>query len=137
MIREMSEIQMLRKNNRFGWWAIAAVTYFLTATPHATADETLYAIKDSFLTQSSRNTNEGGNHVLRLRALGNNRAIVAFDLSSVDLTGLTKATLVLTIRMPRRTGVPAEPSGLTVSSSPSPRATAGTWAAVFEVRGQE
>ncbi len=88
---------MLRKKDRFGWWTIAGVACFLMATPYATADETLYAIKDSFLMQWSRNTNEGGNHILRLSALGNNRTLVAFDLSGVDLTGLTTATLVLTI----------------------------------------
>jgi hypothetical protein len=61
------------------------------------ADEHLTASKDSFLTQGSPNTNEGGNPILRLQASGNNRAVLGFDLSGIPLEGLQQATLVLTI----------------------------------------
>ena len=54
-------------------------------------------MKDSFRHARFGNTNEGANPILRLQASGNNRAVVAFDLSGVNLTGLTKATLVLTV----------------------------------------
>ena len=85
-----------QKTKQHVGWIFTAL--FLTMfIPFAGADETLHAVKDSFLMQGSANTNEGANPILRLKASGNNRAVVAFDLSEVNLTGLTKATLVLTV----------------------------------------
>jgi uncharacterized repeat protein (TIGR01451 family) len=58
---------------------------------------TLTAVKDSFLRQGSNDTNEGAGERLRIQNSGNNRALVAFDLSGVSTAGLISATLVLTI----------------------------------------
>lgn len=57
----------------------------------------LGANKDAYLRSGSLNTNEGANPGLRMQASGNNRLIIGFDLDEVDLTGLTKATLVLSL----------------------------------------
>ena len=43
------------------------------------------------------NTNEGANERLILRSFGPNRPVVAFDLSGVSRSSVTKATLVLTV----------------------------------------
>jgi hypothetical protein len=57
----------------------------------------LLSFKDSFLRDGADNTNEGANPLLRIQASGHNRAVVAFDLSGIDTTRVTSATLILTI----------------------------------------
>ncbi len=52
--------------------------------------------KDSFLREGARNRNEGANPSLRIKAAGDNRALVAFDLSGMPVSRVTKATLILT-----------------------------------------
>jgi hypothetical protein len=52
---------------------------------------------DSFLRAGAPNTNEGANPRLHIQGAGNNRVLVAFDLTGVDLTRVTRATLILTI----------------------------------------
>ncbi len=64
----------------------------------ASADVTKTAVKDSFLPRGNANQNEGANGILSLH--GHDRVVVAFDLSGVNLTGLTRARLVLTIVSP-------------------------------------
>ena len=63
----------------------------------ASGDDTCTAVKDSFLTQGSKNRNEGINEILRLQSSGNNRALVAFDVSGLSLGSVTSATLVVSI----------------------------------------
>jgi len=58
---------------------------------------TLHAVRDTFLRRGSPNTNEGANPGMRLQASGDNRALVAFNLSNVPLERLTSATLHLNI----------------------------------------
>ena len=62
---------------------------------------TLSAFQDSFLRGGNVNRNEGANPRLRIRASGNNRALVGFDQAAIDAFinsfGLTKATLTLHI----------------------------------------
>lgn len=52
---------------------------------------------DSFLREGHEDQNEGANPGLILRKQGSTRPMAQFDLSGVSLTGLVKATLVLTI----------------------------------------
>jgi hypothetical protein len=63
----------------------------------AVPEEHIPAVADSFLRQGAPNTNEGANPRLRIQDAGNNRALVAFDLTEVPLDRVTRATLVLTI----------------------------------------
>ncbi len=62
---------------------------------------TLAAVEDSILRKGNSNRNEGANPRLRVRASGNNRALVAFDSAAIDAflnaASLTGATLSLTI----------------------------------------
>jgi hypothetical protein len=58
---------------------------------------TLVAVKDSFLRDGADDTNEGANERLRIQNSGNNRALVAFDLSGISTTNLVSATLVMNI----------------------------------------
>jgi hypothetical protein len=58
---------------------------------------TLRAEKDAFLRNGSPNTNEGANEQLRIQASGNNRVLVGFNLSSINLSGLVSATLLMTL----------------------------------------
>ena len=58
---------------------------------------TLEVLQDSYLRQWAPNTNEGGSSKLRVKALGNNRALVKFDIGGADLAGLISARLVLTV----------------------------------------
>jgi probable HAF family extracellular repeat protein len=53
--------------------------------------------QDSFLRAGAHNTNEGANPRLHLQGAGNNRVVVAFDLTGVHLARVTSATLILTI----------------------------------------
>jgi len=53
--------------------------------------------KDSFVRGGNNDRNEGANYIMRLQDSGNNRALVAFNLAGINLMGLKKATLVLTI----------------------------------------
>lgn len=62
-----------------------------------TVNGSVLATKDSFLRDGSENTNEGANNQLRIQATGNNRVVVAFDLSGISTVGLQSATLVLNI----------------------------------------
>ena len=57
----------------------------------------LHAVADSYLRQNSKNRNEGANPLLRIQKSGKNRAIVRFDLNGVNLSGLKKAVLVLSV----------------------------------------
>ena len=57
---------------------------------------TITADKDAMLRAGSINRNEGANPLLHLSTL--RRPVVGFDLRNVDLSGLTSATLVLTIK---------------------------------------
>ena len=57
----------------------------------------LYANQDSFLRGGNKNRNEGANPRLRIQATGNNRAVVDFDLTGIDTSSVTQATLILTI----------------------------------------
>jgi uncharacterized repeat protein (TIGR01451 family) len=68
-----------------------------TCTFTVTVSGALAALKDSFLRQGNNDTNEGANERLRIQNSGNNRAVVAFDLSGVATSGLVSATLVLNI----------------------------------------
>jgi hypothetical protein len=58
---------------------------------------TLVAVKDSFLRDGADDTNEGANERLRIQNSGNNRALVAFDLSGISTANLVSATLVMNI----------------------------------------
>ena len=58
---------------------------------------TLLSIRDSFLRNGADDTNEGANERLRIQNAGNNRVVVAFDLTGISTAGLQSATLVLTI----------------------------------------
>src|SRR5262249_59520208 len=66
-------------------------------TAPAPTSTTIAAAEDSFLRRQAVNTNEGANGRLILRKSGPNRPIVAFDLSGVSRSAVTKATLVLTV----------------------------------------
>lgn len=59
---------------------------------------TLFSTQDSFIQKWKKNDNEGGHSRLLVGGLGKNRALVGFDLSEVSLDGLTKATLVLSLK---------------------------------------
>ena len=62
--------------------------------------ETLFlALKDTILSEGYSNANEGANPSLTLEEIRgkNTRSIVAFDLEEVDESGLSRATLVLSI----------------------------------------
>lgn len=59
---------------------------------------TLTADRDTFLRSGMQNTNEGANEILRVRASGKNRALIAFNPLEINTVGLTKASLVLTIK---------------------------------------
>jgi len=61
------------------------------------SETTLHALNDSFLRNGSKNRNEGANPRITIRATGNNRGVVEFDLSSIDLSAVATATLVMTI----------------------------------------
>jgi len=67
-----------------------------TPTPGPTST-TIPAVEDSFLRRGAISVNEGANANLILRGSGPNRLVVAFDLSSVSPSDVTKATLVLTV----------------------------------------
>lgn len=54
-------------------------------------------LQDSFLREGKPNLNEGANPMLLVRKKGDVRSLVQFDLSSVNMSGLSKATLVLSI----------------------------------------
>ena len=58
---------------------------------------TLTAEKDSSLRADDKHANEGANPRLHLRAPSPRRVVAAFDLSDVDLAGVLRAWLVLTI----------------------------------------
>ena len=83
--------------------------FWLDSTPGSTS---IHANADSTLSQQNPHRNEGANPLLYLshRPEVRERArnpILGFDLSQVDTTGLTKATLVLNIqecKLPRRFG---------------------------------
>jgi hypothetical protein len=53
--------------------------------------------QDAFLREGKSNTNEGINPMLLVRKKGDIRSLVGFDLAGQNLSGLQKATLVLTI----------------------------------------
>jgi hypothetical protein len=53
--------------------------------------------QDAFLREGKPNVNEGANPMLLVRKKGDVRSLVQFDLSSVNLASLSKATLVLSI----------------------------------------
>lgn len=80
--------------------------------PPRPSSQTLPASKDSILSQQNPNRNEGANDLLRLshrpeEKNKSNNPIVAFDLSGVDLSGLTRARLVLNVQeceQPRKWG---------------------------------
>ncbi len=77
---------------------IAGNTGEATATVTVAGPVVLEASQDSFIYSNPKNANEGGNTFMQLDKKWSNRALVAFDqLSTLDLQGLTKATLVLTI----------------------------------------
>ncbi|MGI9491278.1 MAG: kelch repeat-containing protein, partial [Geminicoccaceae bacterium] len=60
----------------------------------------LAVVKDSFLRKGNVDRNEGANPRLRLRATGNNRAVMSFDATAVSdfvSGGLSAATLTLNI----------------------------------------
>ena len=57
----------------------------------------LPATQDAFLRQGASDTNEGGNDQLRIQSSGKNRVLVGFDLSQVEGSFVTSATLALTI----------------------------------------
>ncbi|HSF18160.1 MAG TPA: Ig-like domain-containing protein [Vicinamibacteria bacterium] len=59
---------------------------------------TLQVTKDAFLRQGAPDTSEGASTMLRVRQSGKNRALVQFDLSEPDLSGLLTAELVLTVQ---------------------------------------
>jgi hypothetical protein len=67
-----------------------------TPTPSPTT-VTLFSNRDSFLRSGADDTNEGANERLRIRNAGDNRVVVAFDLSGVSTVGLQSATLILNI----------------------------------------
>jgi hypothetical protein len=69
----------------------------LTYTLPSPSELTLTSGKDTFLRQGNPNTNEGANPGLRLKSVDHNRILVAFDLSGVDKSRVTKATLTFTI----------------------------------------
>ena len=54
-----------------------------------------FSLKDSFLRQGQRDRNEGANPLLDLGE--DRRLVVGFDLSGVDTSAVSRATLVLTI----------------------------------------
>ncbi len=54
-------------------------------------------LQDAFIRQGHPNQNEGANPMLLVRKKGDTRTVVGFDLASMDLSGLTSATLVMTI----------------------------------------
>ena len=66
----------------------------------AGATETLHlqTTQDSFLSSLAQNLNLGGDRELEMQTIGNNRTLVAFNVSGVSREGLIKATLVLTIK---------------------------------------
>ncbi len=64
----------------------------------ATETLTLQATQDSFLSSLAQNLNLGGDRELEVQTIGNNRTLVAFNVSGVSREGLIKATLVLTIK---------------------------------------
>lgn len=69
-----------------------------TATPSPTPTTvTLFSNRDSFLRSGADDTNEGANERLRIRNAGDNRVVVAFNLSGISTVHLKSATLVLTI----------------------------------------
>ena len=70
---------------------------FVIARLNAPNDQTLIAVKDSFLRQGADDKNEGANERLRIQSSGNNRALIGFDLSAIETEGLESAMLVLTI----------------------------------------
>jgi hypothetical protein len=55
------------------------------------------AARDAFLRQGNPDRNEGANPRLLIQASGNNRVVVGFDLTDVDISAVTSARLVLTI----------------------------------------
>ena len=65
----------------------------------SSTDQTVYTSKDTLIDNFDPNGNEGANGILALdKLLGrSSRSLVAFDLTDVDTTSLTKATLVLSI----------------------------------------
>ncbi|MEN3332301.1 MAG: hypothetical protein V7641_1666 [Blastocatellia bacterium] len=58
---------------------------------------TLVAIKDSFLRNGADDTNEGVNERLRIQNSGDNRVLIAFDLSGISTANLLSATLIVNI----------------------------------------
>lgn len=71
-------------------WGIAVV-------PASPTTLTLASNRDSFLRSGADDTNEGANERLRIQNSGDNRVVVAFDLTGVSTVGLQSATLVFTI----------------------------------------
>jgi hypothetical protein len=69
----------------------------LPSSPPPTPDTILTSVKDSFLREGNADRNEGANPTIRVQANGHNRAVVAFDLTGINLAEVTSATLVLTI----------------------------------------
>jgi len=67
-----------------------------TPTPTPTM-VTLYSTRDTFLRRVADDTNEGANERLRIRNAGNNRVVVAFNMTGISTVGLQSATLVLNV----------------------------------------
>jgi len=69
----------------------------ITQVGSTTPTLTLTCSKDSCVLGGSVNLNEGANPKIRLQASGNNRGLVAFDMTGVTTDDLYQATLKLTI----------------------------------------
>ncbi len=69
----------------------------LSVLQPSSVNTTLSGSRDSFLRSGADDTNEGANERLRIQNSGNNRAVVAFDLTGISTVGLQSATLVLDI----------------------------------------
>lgn len=94
---------------------VATLDFFVQETSENTS---LAASQDSILTQKIPHRNEGANPVLTLEKVQGKatRTAVAFDLGQVNLSGLTKATLRLTVDPSQH--VDGWGNGETVSVSP-------------------
>lgn len=79
------------------------VNFDFTVLTSGEESRTLMVSKDAILSQQNPHRNEGANSLLQLshrpeEKNKSNNPIVAFDLTNVNLTGLTKATLILNIQ---------------------------------------
>ena len=71
----------------------------VTMTVGAPTTTELDAIKDAFIAKGgAKHINNGANEMLRVRASGSNRSLVAFDLSTFSPAGLLRATLVFEVK---------------------------------------